>query len=344
MSAGQLRYDLNPSFRHEVVASGAGGTGVELDDGRLLYVWVDGGAIKRGWIATVDEAVTKDLPTMTGTGTMATGLAGSVSVARVTNGVGMFVVHKPGGGGGAGVTGSGAMPSLGVEVSYLLSTDDGATWSLVGTGSVGNTGSSIGLGAGVETGPVLDLGGGLLLCSANFYGNYFGDSTPNPGIYRSTNSGASWTAVLTPDGGAFSGAFSRNFAVDDGGVLWWYAKGGGISTPFMHGYYSSDGGATWTEYVATGTWSVNGSYGWDSNQGPWEYVGNGLLYTADPTHAGPWELRMDKVPGTGGPYPDDIGTPALVGVSRDRTVAFAGRWIDLVTAQTGWRVNRIGFS
>lgn len=343
--AAQPNFDLNPGFRHTVVASGGSGTGAELDDGRLLYVWEDGGAIKRGWLDSLDAAVTLDLPPMTGAATLATGLAGSPSISRVTNGnVGMFVTHKPGSGASTGVTGSGSFPSLAVGVSYLESDDDGATWTLVGTGSVGNTASSIGLGQGVETGPVLDLGGGVMLCAANYFGNYFGDSTPNPGIYRTTNGGASWTAVHTPDGGPFSGSFSRNFAEDPGGVLWWGAKGGGFGTPYWHLYHSADGGATWVDDGDAGLTWINVSHGYDARQAlHWGYGGSGLLEygpTADAI-----DLVVDKIAwDIGYPYPSDMGQPALVVASRDRTVAYAQHYVDLVTSQTGWQVNRIGFS
>ena len=276
---------------------------------------------------------------MTGASTIATGLAGTVSVAMVDGRPIMAVVHKPGSGASTGVTGTGSFPSLSVGFSALESLDDGATWSLLGTGTVGNTASSIGLGAGIATGPVVDVGGAWLCC-ANYYGNYFGDSTPNPGIYRSTNGGASWAAVHTPDGGPYSGNFSRNVAIDDDGVLWWGDKGGGIGLPYLHLFSSANDGASWSDLGDAGAIHINTSLSFDNIQSKaWGYSGSGALQYGTAFSA--LDDDVDKIAWDFGyPYPADIGQPALVAVSRDRTIAFGGHWVDLVMVGRGWQINR----
>jgi len=87
------------------------------------------------------------------------------------------------------------------------------------------------------------------------------NSSPDPGLYRTTNGGTSWTKVTSGLPGSNFGRTSVSYAPTDPSII--YAGVSNASTSGMIGLYkSTDGGENWSP---KSTSNYVGSQGWYNN-------------------------------------------------------------------------------
>ena len=121
----------------------------------------------------------------------------------------------------------------------LKSPDGGSSWSLVSTA---NSGAISFLGLACSKILVDPTGPATVLATMGFACCHSGVTNLNQGIYRSTDSGATWNQVTTVNGGgqAIAG-HSFTDVIYDGSATFYAA------VRFQGIYYSTDHGASWTQ-------------------------------------------------------------------------------------------------
>lgn len=235
-------YELAATPDGAVAAFTTAGVYRSTDDGRTFQqagagggFWAFGGA------------------TLTGGATVAGGYDGvfqqaapSTAFAPAEAGLDVFTVRRI-------VQTAGRLWALGVDRTYL-STNDGASWARV-----------VGL-PNWEVTDIVEAPDGTLLASATA----FPLGRPDPGIFRSTDGGATWTKTLAnrdvgglivlPDGSILAGASGGALRSGDGGLTWTatgaYPAGAPAALSRANGslwagtdygiYRSTDDGASWT--------------------------------------------------------------------------------------------------
>lgn len=329
-----MRYDLSVGYRREVVndASAGHGTGIELTDGRILYVYISGDEIRRGWVASAADLIAAD-HSLTTYDALQTGFSGSVSVSMVDGRILMLAIHYP----AVAATGTAFCAGAAYGLTCYESTDDGENWTALGTASgIGFGNLDSGLGDIFEMGTITMVGTSYLVV-ANEGQNYFGASSPSPAVYRSTDDGASWTITRTDLGGAYANTPSRTLAIDQSGAVWSAFNDNVVGSSFYYDIYSSsDDGATWT-YASTLTQpneTEKLAIAFDGAQA-WTYHRSGTvistLYLTD-ADFGTETYVADKVY-TSSYFPP--GPFVLVPYGLNGTLAFSGRYVDVPATSTG---------
>jgi hypothetical protein len=186
------------------------------------------------------------------------------------------------------VLAAGAYTTLGSAAVYLTSTDGGVTFN-----NPRNIAGSFGIFGGVS------MGSGIVI---------FCDSHNPTRVWRSTDSGGSWSNVNLPGGGAGSMVTGSPIGALAGQRLGVVGSRGGAPVAF----FSTDNGVNWTAATIGG--SAQGGADMVAPDGT--HVVLGLTVTGAQVTAGntPFRLSTDS----GATYPDsgtiDAGTPLVNGI------------------------------
>lgn len=319
-------YDLEPGVRRSCVAdTGAySGTGVQIDDGRVLYVYSDSTGspgLYRGWAPSAtamrngDDSVVDVEPLLTWSGG---GLSACLSEVGTRL---LLAIYKPQ---TNVVTGTAYMAAPTKGLTVYESVDNGTNWTALGSAAAIFGNSDSGLGTSVAVGQIVETTGAWLL-PANRNNNYFGASVPSPAIWRSTDNGVTWSTVFTPLGGPFAGKFSRMIATDASGDLWWGVEDDDPNAELEYQGTSVAGGAAWSLVSSIVLKAFDFAYLYSTQQSQqWKYYSDGEIYTTDAGYDTD-VFALDKVSGG-----STTGEPAVLVSTTAGVFAFSGRWVDLV--------------
>ncbi|MFL6294222.1 MAG: WD40/YVTN/BNR-like repeat-containing protein, partial [Thermoanaerobaculia bacterium] len=183
-------------------------------------------------------------------------------------------------------------------VGVFRSFDFGATWTQVSQGN----GAATGLPGGLSH----DLAGDPVNPNRLYTNVVFADEVGGSnGLYRSDDTGATWTKVSTPAVDAFLTNSATNVELAVGRHNNVYAA---IVRPFQLAavFRSGDGGATWTQMDLPQTIEAGVPVGIH----PGQQGDIHLSLVADPTDANIVYIGGDRQPG---PYPNSIGSGGLWG-------------------------------
>lgn len=225
----------------------ANGSAFEMEDGRIAYVWADGGTIRLGFAlgptaffgengSVAEERLLIEDVWLPG-----------CSVTKVGDRVMLVAAWASKGGDNRAA----------VEL-YELSGDDLESQEHVATlQSVTHDGSTL-IIRHRDCGQIFPAADGSWVVPAVQWGNLFGRVGSRSAVYRSTDGGQSWSTVLVAGygiiGGVYNNGLSRSIA-QVGGELYWGLHGnyGGIGNRL---YRSVNNGASWSRIAedVSGVW------------------------------------------------------------------------------------------